>query len=41
MKAALSHPIKYVFPKIPHNSLQKIKPYALTFLEEECTNNNE
>lgn len=31
MKAALSHPIKYLFEKIPHDSFQKIKLYALTF----------
>lgn len=43
MKAALSHPIKYLFEKIPHDSFQKIKLYALTFRRRwggQCTNNH-
>lgn len=32
MKAAFSHPTSYLFQKILHDSFQKIKLYALTFL---------
>ena len=42
MKAALSHLIKFLFEKIPHDSFQKIKLYALTFRRwgGQCTNNH-